>query len=93
MVLTGWILRILVVLFLIRLLVRFFVGARQAARRGASAKRTTPATREGGHLVRDPQCGTYLPEGRALRLGTGAGAIYFCSEACRIEWTAARKAG
>ena len=91
--LIAWILRILVILFVIRLVLRFLHGLTGAA----SAPRPTqkpnqPATREGGHLVRDPNCGTYVAVGRALREGSGDNAVYFCSETCRNAW-AARKAG
>ena len=91
--LIGWIFRILVILFVIRLVLRFLAGVT----RGASGPRPTskpnqPATREGGHLVRDPNCGTYVAVGRALREGSGDNAVYFCSETCRNAW-AARKTG
>jgi YHS domain-containing protein len=39
--------------------------------------------RSGGTLVRDPQCGTYIPESRAIRVGSGDRTLYFCSNACR----------
>ena len=89
----SWILRILVILFIIRIVLRFF--ARMTG--GAAAPRPTqkpnqPATREGGQLVRDPNCGTYVPVTRALREGSGDNAVYFCSEACRTAW-ASRKTG
>jgi hypothetical protein len=35
-----------------------------------------------GHLVKDPVCGTYVPEGTALRHGE----YFFCSEACRQKF-------
>ena len=93
MSLISWIVRILVILFLIRLLLRFLSGvARGYASPGPSQKPNQPATREGGQLVRDPNCGTYVPVGRALREGSGDNAVYFCSDACRNAW-AARKTG
>ena len=93
MVLIAWIFRILVILFVIRLVLRFLAGVT----RGVSGPRPAPkpnqpATREGGHLVRDPNCGTYVAVGRALREGSGDNAVYFCSETCRNAW-AARKTG
>jgi len=93
MVLINWILRVLAVLFLVRLLLRLFSGSGKApASRGRSRRPARPATREGGHLVRDAQCGTYVPVSRALREGSGDNAVYFCSEACRGAWIA-RKTG
>ena len=91
--LIGWIVRILVILFIIRLVLRFLGGVvRGYSAPGASSRPNHPATREGGQLVRDPNCGTYVAVGRALREGSGDNAVYFCSETCRNEW-AARKTG
>ena len=35
-----------------------------------------------GHLVKDPVCGTYVPQETALHVGDQ----YFCSEACRHKF-------
>jgi hypothetical protein len=86
----GWIIRFLAVLFLIRLVMRMMTGGRRAP--AAPRPSRTPATREGGHLVRDPHCGTYVPIARALRAGPSNDPVYFCSDACRHAW-ASRKAG
>ena len=88
-----WILRILVILFLVRMAVRFVAAIMQGASGSAPThKSKSPGTIEGGQLVRDPQCGTYVPTGRALREGSGDNAVYFCSEDCRRAW-ATRKTG
>lgn len=73
-----WIVRILVVLFVLRLLVRAVTGARTSQRRQA---------RIGGSLVRDPQCGTYVPPARALTLSSRGQVLHFCSDRCRDAWT------
>lgn len=89
----GWILRIIAILLVIRLLMKFVGGImRGLAGDPATGRRSVPKTREGGRLVRDPHCGTHIPEARALRLGTGASTVYFCSETCRERWTAAHPA-
>lgn len=88
----GWILRAIAVLFLIRLVLRFFAGATRRPSAARTSSRT-PAAREGGHLVRDPNCGTYLPVARALRVGSASDPLYFCSDTCREAWAAKRKAG
>ena len=86
-----WIIRILVILFVIRLVLRFLYGlAGGSSEPQAPRKPKKPATIEGGQLVRDPNCGTYVAIGRALREGSGDNAVYFCSETCRNAW-AARK--
>jgi len=91
--LIGWIIRILLILFVLRLLLRFFAGVvRGYSAPGPSSRPNQPATREGGQLVRDPNCGTYVAVGRALREGSGDNAVYFCSEDCQKAW-AARKTG
>jgi hypothetical protein len=39
-------------------------------------------------LVRDPECGIYVREDRALPLNSGAGILHFCSPACRDRYFA-----
>ena len=73
-----WIVRIIVVLFVLRLLLRAVTGARTSQRQQA---------RIGGSLVRDPQCGTYVPPARALTLSNRGQVLYFCSDRCRNAWT------
>jgi uncharacterized protein len=85
-----WIVRLIVLLVVIRLIVRgiySLMGQRQMSRPPQSV-----AERAGGTLVRDPQCGTYIPESRALVLGRGADALHFCSTSCRDTWRAAHGA-
>jgi hypothetical protein len=88
-VLINWILRVLLVLFVVRLVLRWLsrLGSTTTSRSGPR-RQAGRLTREGGHLVRDPQCGTYVSVNRALREGSGAQAVYFCSEACRGAWLA-----
>ena len=42
-----------------------------------------PRKTEAGHLVKDPVCGTYIPQATALQ----AGDQFFCSEECRRKYT------
>jgi hypothetical protein len=37
---------------------------------------------EPGHLVKDPVCGTYIPQATAIQ----AGNEFFCSEECRQKY-------
>jgi YHS domain-containing protein len=94
MAIFGWIIRILTVLIAVRLILRLINSLRTGSGttgRPAQNKQTGP--RPGGRLVRDPQCGTHIPEGKALRLGTGDKTQYFCSTECRDQWQATRRAG
>jgi uncharacterized protein len=40
-------------------------------------------TDQGEEMVRDPQCGTYLPRGEALTRTVKGRRYYFCSSECR----------
>lgn len=43
-----------------------------------------PPSRESGEsMVKDPVCGTYLPQGEAISLRRGGVEHYFCSTECR----------
>jgi len=81
-----WILRVLVILMVLRLVLRLFSGRRAVA---PPRQRRAPQ-RLGGTLVRDPQCGTYVPESSALVVRSGSGTWHFCSAACRDAWRAAQ---
>jgi len=65
--------RFLVVLFVVRLGLRLWVGGRSAP---------APESRS-GDLVRDRVCNTYLPRERALAVVVGGRTEHFCSAACR----------
>lgn len=43
-------------------------------------------TRQGEEMVRDPQCGTYLPRGDALTAVVRGEKHYFCSPECRRKF-------
>jgi uncharacterized protein len=82
-----WIVRVLVLLLVIRLVVRGVYSA--IGQRKAPKPTSRVPERTGGTLVRDPQCGTYVPQSRALVLGRGPAALHFCSTNCRDAWAAA----
>jgi YHS domain-containing protein len=77
-----WILRIIVILIILRLLWRMIMGPMRRPRgeRGERGKKGSLP------LVRDPVCGTYLLPDRAIKVGAGDQAVYFCSEACRARY-------
>ena len=86
-----WLFRVVIITILINMVLRVLFS-RPARSATAGGPRRGPAqmpAREGGTLVRDPHCGTYIPRTVALPGGSGANAEYFCSETCRSAWTAA----
>jgi uncharacterized protein len=86
----GWVVRALFVLMLVRLVLRGLFGS-GAPRPPKRRPTPPPGERSGGTLVRDPHCGTFLPVNRAIRVGAGTDARYFCSDACRDAYTAAHR--
>ena len=76
------IVRIILILFIVRMIVMFFRGRIAAARRPPMPpSRTTE--RVGGDLVRDSQCGTYVPRVNAIGALVAGKMEYFCSATCR----------
>lgn len=86
-----WIVRALAILILLRLVLRMIFGSRTPAR-GQQDPRSRPKAPErlGGELVRDPNCGTYIPKARAIVVGSGDAAVYFCSNECREAYDKVR---
>ena len=68
----GILLRILAVLFVLRLAVRFVANVLVGLKREATPE-----------LVRDRVCNTFLPRERALTVVVGGRQEHFCSAACR----------
>ena len=81
-----WIVRALVLLFILRFVLRLLMPAK-APRVGSTVRKGS--LREGGTLVRDPQCGTYVPRTSPFSIGRGESAVAFCSVACRDAWQVA----
>jgi YHS domain-containing protein len=90
-----WIIRIIVVLLILRLVRNFFSPAPRS-RAQQPPPRRGPASdameRSGGKLVRDPQCGTYIPMSNSVHLVSGGETLYFCSAACRDAYRQAKSA-
>jgi YHS domain-containing protein len=85
-----WAIRVLVILLVVRYVVQL-VNAWRRPVSGRSRRSSRPPERIGGTLVRDPQCGTYVPKSGAVALAHGATTEYFCSTACRDAWTLAHR--
>jgi uncharacterized protein len=76
----GWLIRFLLLLFVLRALLRLWRGIVEGMRPPRDAE---PAAVP---LVRDPVCGTFVVRTRALTAGSGAGLRFFCSEKCRRSY-------
>ena len=78
----AWLLRFLLGLLVVRLVWRFVsdMVAGSAGPRRVPPQRAVP-------LVRDPVCGTFVDQSRALTTKRGGAVHYFCSEGCRREYS------
>jgi YHS domain-containing protein len=91
----SWLIRLLLLLLLIvvvlqalgRLVQGFLEGARGPSARG---RRRGGVPTKGQPMVRDPICGTFVVQSRALTAARGGETAWFCSERCRREWQAQR---
>jgi hypothetical protein len=79
-----WLVRLLILILIVRLIMRSVT----ALSGRVPAGRARMSERAGGTLVRDPQCGTYIPEAGAVVAGAGADVHHFCSITCRDAWMA-----
>jgi uncharacterized protein len=85
-----WLARFLIFLLLLRIVLRLIFGSGSRGAGPARPSQTRASERAGGELVRDPNCGTYIPKASAVVIGSGADAKYFCSEKCRNEYSEKR---
>jgi hypothetical protein len=72
----GWIIRLLLLFFIIRAVSRLLRGIADGMR--------VPQVRQPSAvpLARDPVCGTFVVPSLALTIGSGAQTRFFCSEKC-----------
>lgn len=86
-----WILRIFVLLFVLKMIRQFLGGPAQRSPKAAPrGPRGAAIERQGGQLVRDPQCGTYIPVNSSVHLVSGRETLYFCSASCRDAYRKAQ---
>jgi len=74
---------------LIWLLVGFLVyTVYQVLRRALNAPKSPPPekTSRGEEMVKDPQCGTYLPKSDAYPAQIDGRTVYFCSPKCQAAF-------
>lgn len=76
----------LAIVMVVRAVARFIQGLAEGAGAGP-ARRPSPGTTaplaKGELMARDPVCGTYVVQSRALSVRDGNGVQYFCSDKCR----------
>ena len=78
---TGWILKLVLLILVIRAVMRLVRGIGEGVR-GAMTPPKALA------LVRDPICGTFVAPSTALSFGAGSQMQFFCSERCRRAYQA-----
>ena len=76
----GWIVRLLLLYFIIRAVSRLLRGIAEGMR--------VPQVQQPSAvpLARDPVCGTFVVPSLALTIGSGAQTRFFCSEKCRRDY-------
>ena len=77
----GWLVRLLIAVLIIRALWSFFAGIFAGA--SDPRRRTAGKADKSLPLARDPVCGTFVQQSRALEARAGGQVHYFCSEKCR----------
>ena len=84
-----WLIRLLLLFLLIVVLLRAVWRLLGGIAESASAS-APGVPRRGTQMVRDPVCGTFVVQSRALSASAGGETAWFCSDVCRREWQAAR---
>lgn len=82
---------ILLLLFLLARAIWRLLGGIVAGASSSPGRASMPRT--GSHMVRDPVCGTFVVQSRALSARGADGAVhYFCSDRCRDQYDGRRAA-
>jgi len=76
------IVRFIFIIIVIYFLFRVMKGMLRSPERKQESFNTGPKTIQGGDLVQDPYCLTYIPEKDAYKVSSGGETLYFCSETC-----------
>jgi YHS domain-containing protein len=78
----------LLALFVLRAVWRLLEGVVEGA---GGRRRSDRVPDRGTPMVRDPVCGTYVVQSRALIAERGGETAFFCSENCRRQWQSVRR--
>ncbi len=87
----GWIIRIALILVLILLVVRAgwrLLGGviEGAVSTGPAGGRGARVPKAGTKMVKDPVCGTYVVQSKALSASSDGETAWFCSSECQRAW-------
>jgi YHS domain-containing protein len=80
---------VLLVLFVARAVWRLLSGVVEGATAAGPRRPRTPE--RGTRMVRDPICGTFVVQSRALSADSRGETAWFCSEDCRRKWQVGRR--
>lgn len=87
------ILRFVLTIIIIYLIYRVMKGFLRSPERTRPEPlfKTRSRTIQGGDLVQDPHCLTYIPESDAFKATVSGETLYFCSEECFKKYQAEQK--
>ena len=82
----GFLLRVALFLVLLAVVIRSAYRLLEGVIEGATGRAPASRRQVSGHMVRDPVCGTYVVQGRALTAMRGQQTAWFCSSKCQQAW-------
>jgi YHS domain-containing protein len=82
----GFLLRVALFLILIAVVLRAAYRFLEGVIEGATGGSAAASRQIAGHMVKDPVCGTYVVQGRALTAVRGQQTAWFCSPRCQQAW-------
>jgi YHS domain-containing protein len=82
----GFLLRVALFLILIAVVLRSAYRFLGGVIEGATGSSAAASRQIAGHMVKDPVCGTYVVQGRALSAVRGQQPAWFCSPRCQQAW-------
>jgi YHS domain-containing protein len=88
----SFLLRILLILFLLQMIRRLWQALTGSGRRAEAKRADRPASQvKSGQMQRDPVCGMYVAQDLAIAHRCQDQILYFCSEQCRKTYLESKK--